>query len=195
MIKARRLNYLHSILRGDRSGMLYSFLLTQWHNPSKGDWSELVKDNLEEFGIPADFKLIRKMSKEAFKKSVKVKSKELAFRNLLSKKVKHSKMANVAYDELKIQKYMLRDDIKVEQKRLIFKHRTRMAEYGENFRGGKDQVFCPFCKLHLDSQERSYSCPVISADVEIVGSIQNIYSDDIKLETVETIKKITESER
>ena len=192
IIKARRLNYLHSILRGDRSGMLYSFLLTQWHNPSKGDWSELVKDNLEEFGIPADFKLIRKMSKEAFKKSVKVKSKELAFRNLLSKKVKHSKMANVAYDELKIQKYMLRDDIKVEQKRLIFKHRTRMAEYGENFRGGKDQVFCPFCKLHLDSQERSFSCPVISADVEIVGSIQNIYSDDIKLETVETIKNITE---
>ena len=102
IIKARRLNYLHSILRGDRSGMLYSFLLTQWHNPSKGDWSELVKDNLEEFGIPADFELIRKMSKEAFKKSVKVKSKELAFRNLLSKKVKHSKMANVAYDELKI---------------------------------------------------------------------------------------------
>ena len=90
---------------------------------------------------------------------------------------------------------MLSDDIKVEQKRIIFKHRTRMAVYGENFRGGKDQVFCPFCKLHLDSQERSYSCPVISADVEIVGSIQNIYSDDIKLETVETIKKITESER
>ena len=78
---------------------------------------------------------------------------------------------------------MLSDDIKVEQKRIIFKHRTRMAVYGENFRGGKDQVIPPYCQLH----QRSYSCPVISADVVIVGNIENIYSDDIKLETVETI--------
>ena len=34
IIKARRLNYLHTILTGDRKGMLYSFFITQWHNPT-----------------------------------------------------------------------------------------------------------------------------------------------------------------
>ena len=102
-IKARRLNYLHSILRGDRSGMLYNFFTTQWQNPSKGDWTELVKDNLEEFGMSSDFDYIRSKSKDTFKKIVTGKSRELALRELLNKKERHTKMAKVAYSELKIQ--------------------------------------------------------------------------------------------
>jgi hypothetical protein len=78
IIQARRLNYLHSILRRDHSGMLYSFFTTQWHNPSKGDWTEQVRKDLEEFGIPCNFEHIRSKSKETFKKIVKVKAKELA---------------------------------------------------------------------------------------------------------------------
>jgi hypothetical protein len=35
IIKARSLNYLQIILTGDRKGMLYSFCITQWHNPTK----------------------------------------------------------------------------------------------------------------------------------------------------------------
>ena len=49
IIKARRINYLYSILSREKTGMLYSFFLTQWHTPSKGDWTEQVKADLEEF--------------------------------------------------------------------------------------------------------------------------------------------------
>ena len=31
VIKARRINYLHSILKRDKRGMLYSFFITQWY--------------------------------------------------------------------------------------------------------------------------------------------------------------------
>jgi hypothetical protein len=37
ILKARRINYLHSILKGNKNGMLYSFFIVQWHNPLKGD--------------------------------------------------------------------------------------------------------------------------------------------------------------
>ena len=37
ILKARRINYLQSIPKRDKNGMLYSFFLVQWHNPSKGD--------------------------------------------------------------------------------------------------------------------------------------------------------------
>ena len=48
ILKARRVNYLHSILSRDEKGMLYSLFITQWYNPTKGDWTEQVKSDLSD---------------------------------------------------------------------------------------------------------------------------------------------------
>ena len=77
----------------------------------------------------------------------------MALKRILKSKAKHSKMANLEYDAIEMQNYFLRGDVKIEQKRLIFKYRTRMAEYGENFRGGIQIVMCPFCDSYFESQE------------------------------------------
>ena len=34
IVKARRINYLHSLLSRDTNSMLYSFFITQWYNPT-----------------------------------------------------------------------------------------------------------------------------------------------------------------
>ena len=94
LIKARRLNYLHGILKQEKKGMLYSFLMTQWHNPTKGDWTEQVKQDLEDFEIPCSFESMKSKSKETFKKMVKVRAKEHALKILLSKK--GTKMENLS---------------------------------------------------------------------------------------------------
>ena len=192
IIQSRRINYLQSILKSDKKGMLYTFFKTQWFNPSKGDWTEQVKVDLQEFGIQADFEFISRKSKETLKKIVKAKARELALKVLLKKKDLHSKMTNLDYNELKIQDYFLREDFKIEQKRILFKHRTRMAEYGENFRAGRDTILCPLCKLHPDSQEMGFRCPDIASNVEVRGNINDIYSDNTALETIETIERISE---
>ena len=67
IIQMRRLNYLNSILRRGKSGMLYSFFITQWFNPSKGDWTEQVKADLKEFEIPIDLNFISSKSKSPSK--------------------------------------------------------------------------------------------------------------------------------
>ena len=150
--------------------MLYSFFLTQWHTPSKGDWTEQVKADLEEFKIPCSFEHILSKSKEAIKRLVKVKAREYAMDILRSQQAKHSKMENLQYKEIKMQNY-LSSEKTILQKKIIFKYRTRMEDYGENFRGGARQVMCPLCQLHLDNQELIFQCQVIKSQIEVKGKI------------------------
>ena len=49
IIKARRINYLHSVLQRDKGSMLYTFFVTQWNNPTRGDWTLAVQEDLTDF--------------------------------------------------------------------------------------------------------------------------------------------------
>ena len=191
MIKARRLNYLHSVLRRNPDSMLYRFFVTQHNFPCKGDWTEIVKKDLEDFNITNSFDCIKSKSKDVFKKLVRQKSRDFALKKLTNMQQKHSKMKNLYYKEIKTQNYFSRDDIDNEQKKMLFQYRTRMAEYGENFRGGRKQVTCPLCNNHLDKQELSYTCSIITNKLEIQGEFTDIYSDHINKQTVETLQQIT----
>ena len=52
LIKARRINYLHYLLKLSRSEMLSNFFYTQWEHSVKLDWTEQVKKDLSDFGLP-----------------------------------------------------------------------------------------------------------------------------------------------
>ena len=92
--------------------MLYSFYVTQWNNPTRGDWTEQVKLDLKDFNIPRSFDHILSKSKDAFKKMVKIKAKEYALNKLIEKQKTHSKMKNLTYKDLKIQEYFTNAKIK-----------------------------------------------------------------------------------
>ena len=85
LVKARRINFFHYLLRRSESEMLYQFFQTQWNNPSKGDWTETVKVDLKHFGIACDFKKIKSKSTEAFKRTVRIKAQEYALEKLTLK--------------------------------------------------------------------------------------------------------------
>ena len=135
IIKARRLNYLHTILNMDKKGMVYSFFTTQWYSPSKGDWTEQIKEDLDDFKIPCSFDFISSKSDEAFKALVKKCAKIYTIELLQKQKIKHSKMDNLSYSDLKIQNYFLSDEISTSEKKMLFRIRTRMEQFGENFSG------------------------------------------------------------
>ena len=101
IIKARRINYLHTILIRDE-GMLRRFFQAQWNYPSPGDWTEQVKMDLIDFGIEVDLQLIKSKSTEVFKSLVKGKAYEYAFDNLMEKKEEHSKLEHLFYYQLGI---------------------------------------------------------------------------------------------
>ena len=100
-------------------------------------------------------------------------------------------MENVSYKELKMQSYFSSEQTTQNQKRTIFKYRTRMERFGENYRGGNGPAICPLCNLHLDNQEMSLQCPEIKKELNLSGNLSDIYKDDIKLEIIEIVTKIS----
>ena len=175
--------------------MLFSFFITQWMNPIKGDWTELVKKDLKDFEIESSFDYIRSLSRDSFKNMVKKRARKYAFEKLKNKQMTHSKMKKLEYNKFTIQGYLNRKDIKLDHQRTIFKYRTRMEVYGENYREGRGPVDCILCGLHLDSQELIYQCPKIKTEINPVGSIDDVYKEEIDNQTIENIVQVTKYRR
>ena len=58
---------------------------------------------------------LRSKSINSFKRIVKIKTKEYALNYLLELKSKHTKLDNLVYTELRLQKYLKTDDIPVHE--------------------------------------------------------------------------------
>ena len=67
-----------------------------------------------------------------------------------------------------------------------------MEKFGENYQAGRSQVLCPLCHVHLDNQEMAFQCSEITKELTMKGNLEDIFSENIKLETVETLTKIVE---
>ena len=192
IIKVRRVNFLHYLIKLDKTEMLYKFFLAQWNKPVKSDWTMEVRTNLKEFGITDNLENLESMSKNSFENLVKKKAKDFEFQRLLELKLSKakSKMKNLKYIEFKIQDYLLLKDMNVAQARAMFKFRVRMAPFGENFRGGQKTVICPLCKSHPDGQEESFSCEKINKMIEVKGDYNQIFGWKYPPDLVSTVYNI-----
>ena len=82
--------------------------------------------------------------------------------------------------------------IKTKEMLNLFKWRVRMAPLGENFRGNKEHILCPFCQNHLDNQPTFLQCEVMRKEMPEKIKIEEIYSQNIKLETEKPLNKVEE---
>ena len=187
LIKSRRISYLHYLISRDESKMINQLFKAQWHNPTRGDWTESVKSDLEDFDIPIDLEMIKSKSKEVFKKIVKKKAAEYCFRMLLRKKEGHSKMEKLDYMELGIKPYFSLEGLKITEIRELFKFRVRMSNFSENFRGKGGSVNCPLCNKHMDNQASMYQCPVLRKKVDLDADISDVYTDEVKVESIKIL--------
>ena len=190
IIKVRRLNFLHAMVRLDKSEMLSKFFHAQWEKPVKFDWVLDVQENLVEFDLPTRLVDIQTMSKYKFKNLVKERAKQYELKQLLEISKEKSKMKNLTYTELKIQDYLLLKTMNTSEAKSLFKFRLRMAPFGENFRGGQKSVFCPLCKVHPDGQSDSFECTEMKKVINIKGDYMKIFAPNIPEELVKTIHNI-----
>ena len=76
--------------------LLSKVFFTQENQPVKNDWSLLIKEDLKQIGLDhLSFKEIRNEKKNSFKKLVKEKCRDLAFKMLLKESEGKSKMKTV----------------------------------------------------------------------------------------------------
>ena len=190
-IKSRRIKYLHYLTTRKESEMIYNFFSTQWKYPTnQKDWTEMVKSDLEDFGISNDLDYIKSKSSLTFKNIVKVKAKEFAFFKFMERKSIHSKMNNLWYTELKTQDYIISNKFTPNQVQTIFSFRTRMAKFQENFRGSSGHIPCPLCHMHMDTQSMSFQCPKVKSEIKVKGQYEDIFAEEIPSELIETVENI-----
>ena len=121
------------------------FNIAQCKHPVKDDWTEEVKVNLKELDI--------RLSLDEIKAKRLVK--EFTLNYLLEMKGKHSKMENLSYNELKLQKYLKNYDIPTEEAKNLYRFRTRLAHFKENMKNGFLSTACPFCLGTRSNTERT----------------------------------------
>ena len=78
IVKERRVNFFHQLLKNDKDKMLYKFFLAQWGNPTKQDWTEQIKKDLSDLSITSCLKKIQSKSSFSFKNMVKIRVREFA---------------------------------------------------------------------------------------------------------------------
>ena len=74
IIKCRRLNFLHYILKQNNESLIYKVFQAILENPVKNDWVSSAKKTIEEFNLNMTFSEIKHIDTKKFKFIVRQKS-------------------------------------------------------------------------------------------------------------------------
>ena len=101
---------------------------------------------------------------------------------------KKTKMNNLSYDELKMQKYFSTNKLTIRQKNLVFKIRTRMIPVKNNY--GAD-VICQICKKPESSDDQIhglFECtsinPIIPENIQYEDIFGTNWKKTLKITTI-----------
>ena len=171
--------------------MLSKVFQVQWNHPVKDDWTLTVQQDLKDFKMNLSLEEIKEKTEWSFKRLVKTKSKEYALSHLLKMKHNHSKMGNLQYEGLKIQNYLKNGNITVKEAQNLFKYRTKVARFKENFKNNYVESGCPLCHDQPDTQAHCVQCPIVKENVNIKGDYSEIFSEEISKEIAQTLLEIS----
>ena len=161
--------YLHTILRRHENEITNRIYQAMKEEPIKGDWIELVKEDLESIDMSIeDEEKIKNMTEAKFKKIVKEKIREVAFKKLEEKKAWHDKVRTVVHTNIwSPQKYLLDGRLDNKDKSILFNLRSKcINEFKDNFHKLYQNIDCPICGKEPDSQEHALSCEVIAQQLD-----------------------------
>ena len=111
--------FLHYLLQQDEKSVLYLFFQKQQECPNNGDWWLDVQQDLVDLKLMTSLDEIRRTSKISFKNKVRIAVQEAALEFLNSSKKDKSKLKDLYYDELKIQEYLISDELLTSEKKAV----------------------------------------------------------------------------
>ena len=197
IIKARRLAYLRNILNKDKNELISRVYFAQKRKPLKDDWYLTVKNDLEELDIQLSENELIRMPKNKFKKFLRAKVSEAAFKYLQKLGSGHKKGRNIHYLKLEMQNYMTSHQLNNDEKVLLFKLRTEMTNVKGNFSGMFTDVICDLCDENtpqtdyhlLECLKIVDMCPELCDDNSV--EYEDIYRDiDSQIQAVKIYKAI-----
>ena len=102
--------------------------------------------------------------------------------NMREKQSHHSKVKNIEFTQIKTQQYITSQLFSNVEAQTLFSLRTRMINCKSNFKNNynEDDMICPVCNNHYDSQENMLVCEGLTGDREENPMYSDICSPDIQ---------------
>ena len=137
--------------------------MCQKRNPVPGDWCKLVSEDFDKMGLNMSDELIAQIPEAEYKKLIKSKVNETAFKELENLKEGHSKVRDNVYLDFKhIQPYLRNKNITNRQSSILFSLRSKTIRgIKANFPKLYSSILCPLCETHKDTQENLLLCKVL----------------------------------
>ena len=161
-IMKRKLLFLQYILKQEKDSMIHKVFKATCEHPLKNDFVQTCNKYLETLEIKLTYENIEEMSEFSFKKIVKQKTIEAAFKYLMEQKNKpgkHTKIQNIEYKELCIQEYLLEGNMNTEISKLIYKMRGKTLDIKEHKKWKYDDNLCVGCDKNVETENELLSCP------------------------------------
>ena len=186
IVASRRIMYLHAILQRDDNEMVRRVYEAQKNDPSPGDFTELVKHDREQINLNLSDEEISSIPKLSFRKLVKSKISNAAFRYLQKMQEGHSKMRELKYEKFELMQYLNSPLFSNTNRNLLLALRTRTVRgIRKDFRGLYQDIHCPFGCLIDDTLQHILQCTVIKQNhtsVEVTqtsAKYEDLFSDDV----------------
>ena len=106
VISSRRLMYLHHIVHREDKELIKRVYDAQKTNPTKGDFADIVRNDLKLLGEDFSDELVKSMTKKELKTLIKDKMEEEVLDKMKEKQTIHKKVKDIKYEKLESQAYM-----------------------------------------------------------------------------------------
>ena len=164
VIMKRKILFLQYILQQEKSSLIYKVLEATMKNPLKNDFVDTCKKYLQILKIDLSFSEIENLSKWSLKKIVKEKTEMAAFEYLLEqqkkprKNGKLSKIANIRYDRLELQPYLVGGNHGTKISQFIFKARSQTLDIKTQKKWKYEDAWCTGCESREETGDEILTC-------------------------------------
>ena len=135
-------------------------------NTVKGDFCELVRNDIELLGGTFTEEYIAQTGRNSLKTEIKSRLREAAFEYLYEKQQKHSKVSNIQYNKLETQAYIKCPVFNNEEVNLLHALRSRMINVKNNFSSKfLNNLLCPLCENDRDDQTHLLECTELQSRI------------------------------
>ena len=102
ILASRRAIFFHNILKREENELVKRVYKAQKENPSKGNWIHTIKEDMELINLNMNEILISLLSKNQFKKHVKLCVTSASFIPLKAIQEEHIKIKHIKYNDFKL---------------------------------------------------------------------------------------------
>ena len=186
ILMQKRLLFLQYILQEEKSSLIYKILMATLDNPTKKDFGDQIKTDLYSLDIDLSFESIETMSKYKFKRILKEKVSNAAFRYLRDEQKKQNKIKHIQILKFSLQDFLSAEGVYTTSlSKFIYNLYTESVDTKINQHWKYEDNLC-ICGIKAETQNHILNCIKLTNGNELLYinlTSNNLFDGDIDEKT------------